>query len=181
MKHTYLYVKSEHYQKYIENVGSNRLDKWIKILPPPSKATLFGAIQEAFEGIETDYNIIQNGNNYLIKFKTNSGTEYRFDIWNEPNTTIYDLAFSLAKNEPNDINKYEELTDKKESIELLSRLVWILKDVKPKLNVSEFCIGATNLTSKDNIYKNLMKFAKSWQKKYTKKYTPSNWALYFKL
>ena len=78
-------------------------------------------------------------------------------------------------------NKYEELTDKKESIELLSRLVWILKDVKPKLNVSEFCIGATNLTSKDNIYKNLMKFAKSWQKKYTKKYPPSNWALYFEL
>ena len=112
-------------------------------------------------------------------FKTKSNTEYRFDLWNEPNTDIYDLSFSLSKNDVNDINKYEELTDKKETIELLSRLSWILKDLSLKLNISEFCIGATNLQSKDRIYEYLMKFAKTWHKKFTEKYPPFNWALYF--
>lgn len=179
MKHTYLYVKLEHYNKYIKENGNNRLDKWFKILPPSSKYKLFGLINEIFEGIETEYTINKNDDNYLIMFKTKSNTEYRFDLWNEPNTDIYDLSFSLSKNDVNDINKYEELTDKKETIELLSRLSWILKDLSLKLNISEFCIGATNLQSKDRIYEYLMKFAKTWHKKFTEKYPPFNWALYF--
>ena len=181
MNHTYVHVTLEHYDEFIKNNGNNRLDKWFKILPPPSKSNLFGCVEEAFEGIKTNYIISNKNNNYLINFKTLSDTEYRLDVINEPNTRIYHLAFFLAENDTNNMNKYEELTNKGESIELLSRLVWILKDISSKLNISEFCIGSTNIQGKNNIYQTLMKFSKSWQKRSTNIYPPLNWALYFKI
>ena len=182
MKFTYLYVTLESYNDYITKYGSNRLDKWIKILPPSSKSFVLNNysdyILEAFEGIETSYEFSEVDRGYLIIFKCKSGYEYRFDIFKEPNTKIYDLAFSDSSNDTTDDN-YESLTQRNESIELLSGLVWILKDIDSKLDVSEWCIGSTNLQSKDNMYEYLMKFAKKWDKRYTNKYPPLNWALYF--
>jgi hypothetical protein len=180
----YLYVTLESYNKYINEFGTNRLDKWIKILPPPSKSFILNNyndfILEAFEGIETEYELSEVESGYLIIFKCKSGYEYRFDIIKEPNTKIYDLAFSDSSNNMDDVS-YENLTDRNESKELLSRLVWILKDVDVKLDVDEWCIGATNLESKNNIYQYLMKFTSYWEKRTTSKYPPSNWALYFTL
>ena len=64
MNHTYVHVTLEHYDEFIKNNGNNRLDKWFKILPPPSKSNLFGCVEEAFEGIKTNY-IISNKNENL--------------------------------------------------------------------------------------------------------------------
>jgi len=183
MKHTYIYVKQEHYLLYQEKYGHTRLDKWNRILPPASLNNVFSVAynkiyEEIFEGIETQYTLTKNNNNYLILFRTNKSNKYRFDLLSEPNTKIYDLAFSDSSNDLDDVNKYEELTDRKESIEVLSRLSWILKDVTLKINVDEYCIGATGIQGKDNIYLYMMRFASNWEKRYTKKY-PLGWALYF--
>lgn len=184
MKFTYLHVTLESYNDYINKFGSNRLDKWFKILPPSSKFFVLNNyndyILEAFEGQETNYELSEVNSGYLIIFKCKSGYEYRFDIIREPDTKIYDLAFSDSSNDMSDVS-YDNLTDRNESKELLSRLVWILKDVNGKLDVSEWCIGATNLQSKNNIYEYLMKFTNSWEKRFTNKYPPLNWAIYFTL
>ena len=66
---TYLYVDFESYNKYVETYGTNRLDKYFKILPPPSKTSLLnydGFLLEAFEGIETNYEIEKVSGGYLI-------------------------------------------------------------------------------------------------------------------
>ena len=55
MKFTYLYVSLESYNDYVTKYGNNRLDKWIKVLPPSSKSFVLNNysdyILEAFEGI----------------------------------------------------------------------------------------------------------------------------------
>lgn len=172
-------VKYEDYKSYVEIHKSPYLDKKNKYrIWSKSKDFILNGFEEIneeiFNGTETDYNLTKNGDNYLIIFNTKSGNEYRFDIIKEPNTKIYHLAFSLSKSSEFD---YEKMTDMNESIEVFSRLVWILKDAN--LDVEEYCIGATG-TKKDKIYEYMMRFVKSWDKRENKHYK-LGWALYFKL
>ena len=185
-KHTYIYVRREDYLRYYEKYGHARLDRWNRIIPPETKGMMFaynsGRIyeEELFDGIETDYSFEEIGDNYKILFTTNSGNEYRFDLLNEPKTKIYDLAFSDSSNKIEDEKKYLALTHRNESKEVFAKLSWILKDITPKIDVDEYCIGATGIPEKDNIYLYMIRFVKGWEKRDTKKY-PLGWALYFTL
>jgi hypothetical protein len=133
--------------------------------------------EEIFEGRECDYDIIEkNDDRVLIKFKSKSLIEYRFDILREPNTRIWHLAFSLSSSDMSD--GYHDRTNKYESIDIISRMVWILNDLE--LNVDEYCIGITGDKSKDNIYTYMMRSAKEWDKRETNQY-PLGWAIYFKI
>ena len=173
-------VKFEHYIKYVNENNSYYLDRknkyriWTK-----SKEFVLNGFnpinEEIFNGTETKYNVNKNEHNYCLTFKTKSETEYRFDIRKEPNTNIYHLMFSL-----NGINidDYEKLTESDESIEVFSKLIWILKDLN--LEVNEYCIGATGNKKKDSIYEYMMRFVKSWEKRNTNQYK-LGWALYFKI
>jgi len=173
-------VKYEHYLLYLkENNNSDYLDRenkyriWTK-----SKSLIlnkFKINEEIFEGTPTEYNIVQSDNVFIITFKTKSNTEYRFDLLEEPNTKIYHLAFSLKDS---DEENYEKATDLNESIEVFSKLIWILKDIK--INVDEFCIGATGNPKKDKIYEYMMRFVKDWKKRKNNHY-PLGWAIYFKI
>ena len=186
-KHKHIPVKINDFLIYQEKYGHNRLDKWHRIQPYPNVKSSFlsnisGKIfeEEIFDGIETKYTIQKVGNNYLILFKTNKGNEYRFDLINEPNTKIYDLAFSISSNSLNNEEEYLKLTSEGESKEVFAKLVWILKDITPKIDVSEYCIGATGINTKDRIYQYMMKFVSGWERRDTNKYD-LGWALYFKL
>lgn len=131
--------------------------------------------EEIFQGIETEYKIVDD----VILFKTNSNTEYRFDLLKEPSTNIYHLAFSLSENDLSDQDEYEKQTDKKESLELLNRLIWILKDFSANKDI-EYCIGATGNLKKDRIYEYILKYVSSWEKRDSDQYE-LGWALYFKI
>ena len=184
-KHTYIQVKLEDFLLYQEKYGHDRLDKWYRI-STPSKQKLIHKIfngwdsiyeEEIFNGIETIYQISNIDDSYLLKFNSNSGEEYRFDLLKEPNTNIYHLGFSLSEVASSD---YSNLTNKNESIDVFNRLIWILKDITPKLNIDEYCIGATNNPKKDRIYEYMMKFVSGWEKRPTDQYD-LGWALYFKI
>ena len=56
----------------------------------------------------------------------------------------------------------------------------ILKDINNKLNVDEYCIGATDNESKNHIYEYMMRFISGWEKRETDQYD-LGWAIYFKL
>ena len=76
--------------------------------------------------------------------------------------------------------EYERLTDRNESIEVFSRLSFILKNFSKKLANVEFCVGATNNNSKNRLYEYFMIYTKSWEKRNTEHYD-FGWALYFKI
>ena len=97
--------------------------------------------EEIFNGIETIYHVSKVDDGFLIKFNSISNEEYRFDLLKEPNTNIYHLGFSLSSS---NLLDYSNLTNRNESIDIFNRLIWILKDITPKLNIDEYCIGATN-------------------------------------
>lgn len=173
-------VKYEDYLKYIIENQSEYLDKKNKYrIWSPSKSSIINEFkpvnEEIFNGTKTEYKLVEVESGYLITFFTNSQMEYRFDLFKEPNTNIYHLGFSISNVQQSD---YEKVTDVNESIELFSRLTWILKDLK--IRVDEFCIGATGNPKKDRIYEYMMRFVDSWQKRKSDHY-PLGWALYFKL
>ena len=60
------------------------------------------------------------------------------------------------------------MTSLSESIEIFSRLSYILKNLG--LDVDEYCIGATGNLKKDRIYKYFMKYVKSFEKRYNEYY-----------
>lgn len=136
MKHNYIQVKFEDYLSYQKKYGHNKLDKWNRIWFPSKDKIIservFNKIyeEEIFKGLETKYELKTTKTGYLILFKTDFGNEYRFDLFNEPNTNIYDLGFSLSGSSE---KEYELLTDKKESLEVFNRLIWILKDITKKI------------------------------------------------
>jgi hypothetical protein len=161
---TYYIDKKNNY--YIYSNGKQKLLEKHNILPK---------INEMLDGTKTDYDIFENNDDLKILFKTKSNNEYRFDLMKEINSNIYHLGFSDTKN----IN-YHDLTKHNESIEVFSRLAYILKDINKKLNVDEYCIGATGDIKKDVIYKYFMKYVKSFEKRKTDEYN-LGWALYFKI
>lgn len=180
MKHTYTKVRLEDYNKFYEKYNHARLDRWHRIVPNISSLPKFLHInEEILEGRETKYELVENDSDYVIKFNSKSNNEYRFDLIREPNTKIYHLGFSeSSKNLINDT--YENLTQREESIDVFSRLVWILKDINPKIDVDEYCIGSSNNEKKNSIYQYLMKFVSGWEKRNTNLYS-LGWAIYFKI
>ena len=163
----YLYSKSEHYIKFLESNSTNRIYKNLKIWTTGSKNDLLG-INEIFESpLATEYTSSNHPNNGLkLIFKTNSETEYRLDLLfiEEFNEVINHISFTLNKstfdiipdnNHDYDImnSEYDKPTGKKEMIEILNRIHFILRDLvsKNKINNS-FCIGSTEIIEKNNIY-----------------------------
>ena len=173
-------VKFEDYISYVEKYDTTYLDKknkyriWCK-----TKDFILNGFnsvnEEIFNGTRTEYNSEKKEEDYLVTFKTKSGQEYRLDLMREPNTEIYHIALTLNNR---NIDNYEKLTDLDESIEVFSRLSWILRDLK--LDVDEYCIGATGDKKKDSIYEYMMRFVKSWEKRNCNNYK-LGWALYFKI
>mgnify|MGYP001377380110 CR=1 FL=1 len=183
-KHLHIRVKIKDYERYFEKYGHARLDRWNRIIPDvntlPKFIRKFNE-EEIFDGIETPYELIENNNGYLILFKSNSNTEYRFDLLKEPDTDIYHLGFSTSDKKVTDNDDvYSSLTYKGESKEVFAKLVWILKDLVPKLNIHQFCIGATNDEQKNKIYQYMMRLVSGWERKESNQYD-LGWALYFTL
>jgi len=178
-------VRMEDFQKYQEKYGNSKLDRWNRIVPVCNKLPKFlyeglDINEELFNGTETEYDLSKNGNYFLITFITKKGNKYRFDLMKEPNVNTYHLGFSEAGKDMVYDDTYHDLTDNKESFEVFSKLCWILKNVSIKLNIHEFCIGATGIREKDRIYQYMMKFVNGWEKRNTTQYN-LGWALYFSI
>ena len=181
-------VKIEDYKKYTSKYNTDKLsDNYIiytnSSFPKfvreninqffPDWSSSFN--EEIFNGTPTKYEIIKKDlNSVLIKFSTKSNVDYRLDLLKESNTNIWHIAFSLFNSTS---NNYHNQTDKNESIEVFSKLVWILRDIS--LDVDEYCIGATG-SKKDNIYQYMMRFISGWEKRDTDQY-PLGWAIYFRI
>jgi hypothetical protein len=170
-------VKIEDYKRYTDLHGNNKLDSTIEIYSNSQFPKFLNISEEVFEGRETKYEIVKEADDHiLIRFKSTSNIEYRIDLFKEPNTNIWHIAFSLFDIDISNSN-YHERTDKKESIDIISRIVWILKDIKRDV---EYCIGATPDPIKNKIYEYLMRFITNWERRETNQYT-LGWAIYFKL
>ena len=174
-------VKFDDFILYQEKYNTYYLDKKhsYRIWSPAKSFVLngFKPVNEMFDGIKTEYIITNINDDFQIFFISDSGNEYKFDLKKEPKTNIYHLSFSLK--DRND-EEYEKLTNLNESNEVFGRLSYILKDLNDKLDVDEYCIGATGDLKKDKIYQYMMKFVTNWEKRNTKIYD-LGWALYFKL
>lgn len=174
-------VKFNDFILYQEKYNTYYLDKKrnYSIWSPAKSFVLngFKPVNEMFDGIKTKYIITNTNDDFQIVFISNSNNEYKFDLKKEPNTNIYHLSFSLKDR---DDKEYEDLTNLNESKEVFAKLSYILQDLNKKLNVDEYCIGATGNIKKDRIYEYMMKFVSNWEKRETKIYE-LGWALYFKL
>jgi len=188
----YLYTKHQHYRLFIDKYKTDRLKKNLKIYTSSKDKLLIehGIIKEIFNNpIQTTYNIFKAGNDFKITFSTNSDTSYRIDIMpiNEKNKgTVNHISFSLSDL---DLNKddYEKLTNKNEMIEILNRIHYILVDtVKSRIIKNYFCIGASEIDSKNEIYKYFLQIVvgKNGFDKldvYNNINDSLNWGLYFKI
>lgn len=176
-------VKVEDYKDYLEKFGTNKIDSKNEIytfgsFPPKFYRERNKINEEIFEGTPCNYKIIERlGDKILIKFESKSDNEYRIDLLKEPNVDIWHIGFSEIGNQLGDIEKYERLTDNRESIDVFSRLVWILKDLNMDV---EYCIGSTGDDKKDRIYEYMMRFVSKWEKRDTDDYN-LGWAIYFKI
>jgi hypothetical protein len=176
-----IYVKYEDFINYQKEHHTFYLDKKNRYrLFSSSKQTLlndFNQVNEMFDGIYTDYEFSSESTNenICVVFYTNSDTKYRFDLSKEKNTDIYHLSFTLDNRNK---NNYDDLSELNESKEVFGKLSYILKDLTPKFNIIEYCIGATGNAEKDNIYQYMMQYVKKWDKRSTIVY-PLGWALYF--
>jgi len=176
-------VRVEDYKRFIEKNGSNKLDDRNEIytfgsFPPKFYRDQNGINEEILEGIPCSYIILESGDDkILIGFESKSSSEYRMDLLKEPGTNIWHIGFSEIDNQIYDIEKYQSLTEKGEAIDVISRLVFILRDIN--MNV-EYCIGATGDDKKDRIYEYIMRFVSNWEKRDTDEY-PLGWAIYFKI
>ena len=176
-------VRIDDYKKYLNKYGTDKIDNSIRIYSSPSFPPKFirekiGINEEIFEGIPNEYKVeISNTEQVLVKFISKSNSEYRLDLLKEPNNDIWHIGFSEYKNEIDNINDYERQTLKNESIDVVSKIIWILKDLN--MNV-EYCIGFTTDSRKNNLYEYIMRFVSNWEKKVTNQYD-LGWAFYFKI
>ena len=176
-------VKVEDYKDYLEKFGTNKIDSKNEIytfgsFPPKFYRERNKINEEIFEGTPCNYKIVERlVDKILIKFESKSDNDYRIDLLKEPNVDIWHIGFSEIDNQLGDIEKYERLTDNRESIDVFSRLVWILKDLNMDV---EYCIGSTGDDKKDRIYEYMMRFVSKWEKKDTDDYN-LGWAIYFKI
>jgi len=177
-------VKLEHFIEYQNKYNTTYLDKkngyriWSRTKNNILEKIGIKPINEVLDGTETTYDIFKDEyGNFKLLFDTKSENRYRFDLQHEKNTNIYHLMFS---DENFKSGEYERLTDRNESIEVFSRLSFILKNFSKKLANVEFCVGATNNNSKNRLYEYFMIYTKSWEKRNTEHYD-FGWALYFKI
>lgn len=176
-------VKLEDYKNYIDKYNSSKLDSQNEIytvgsFPPKFYRDQNNINEEIFNGVECNYNILERSDDKIfINFSSKNNNNYRLDILKEPNIDIFHIGFSEIDKSLDDIEEYQTITKKNESIDVLSRLVWILKDLN--MNV-EYCIGASNNDKKDRIYEYMMRFVSNWEKRNTDQY-PLGWAIYFKI
>lgn len=203
----YIYTKTEHYKMFCEKNKTNRLSKSVKILPESDKMNLFKITsgykvnEEIFnESIETKYDIEELKENFFkIIFKTNSDIEYRLDIHvidevngivNHIEFTENDSKFDTIPNSSIDFDEYEKNYNKPtkhhEMIELMNRIHFILKDIIDKnyINNNLFCIGGTEIESKNNIYEYSLKVIvgnNGFDKLKTSVYPKTGWGLYFSI
>ena len=158
----YLITEYEHYNKFVEKYGTDRLQKGLKLYTN-SKSGLLFKTNEIFEKeLYTNYIIEKLIPNLLISFNTTSGYKYRLDIFrvNEELKSkgyINHIAFSDYNKEPTD-EDYEDLLNRNEVLEIISRIHFIIKDlIKDDVINNYFCIGGTKLLAKNNIYKYVLK------------------------
>lgn len=203
----YIYTKTEHYKMFCEKNKTNRLSKSVKILPESDKMNLFKITsgykfnEEVFnESIETKYDIEELKENFFkIMFKTNSDIEYRLDIHviDEVNGIVNHIAFTennskfdTITNSSIDFDEYEKNYNKPtkhhEMIELMNRIHFILRDIIDKnyINNNLFCIGGTEIESKNNIYEYSLKVIvgnNGFDKLKTSVYPKTGWGLYFSI
>jgi hypothetical protein len=76
-----------------------------------------------------------------------------------------------------DPKNYEKETEDNNSVDVLSRIVWILKDLSRSY---DYCIGITGNDKKDNTYMYMMQFVSNWEKKKTDFY-PTKWGIFFNI
>jgi len=186
----YLFTKNDHYIKYVEEHGSDRLCKNLKLYITSKDILLkkvSNNINEIFDkNIKTDYDIVYNNNNILISFLSNSEFKYRLDIFKikEINGVVNHISFSKYDGNINDEENYEELLNKNEMIEVINRIHYILKDLVKNNNITNyFCIGGCDLLSKNRIYEYALKTivgVDGFKKLYTDLYD-SKFGLYFKI
>lgn len=204
----YLYTKTEHYKKFLkENFNSNRISKSLKVLPEGDKINLFKIshdvlTEEIFQKpVETEYEIFNINNRFLkVLFKTKSKTEYRLDIHliEEPFLGVVSHISFTENNKKYDIipkNQegfsqfeldYDKQLGKYEMIEVVSRINFILRSLlnSKKIAHNIFCIGGTELESKNNIYEYALKIIvgdSGFSKKKTDVYPKTGWGLYFSI
>jgi hypothetical protein len=180
---TRIQVRLEDYIKYTQTHLTDKLDEGLYIysqgsFPPKFIRENLNINEELFEGIPTNYQIIEENSEYfLIKFSSKSNNYYRMDLYKERENDIWHIGFSEWKMSVNEPDKYESLTNKGESIDVISRMIWILKN----LNLDgELCIGATGDSRKDRIYQYIMKYVSGWEKRKTDEYQ-LGWGLYFRV
>lgn len=92
-------VNIKSYKKYVELHNTNKLDDKTIIYTNGGFPKFMNISEEIFEGRECNYEIVtKDSEKLLIQFKSKSLTDYRFDIFKEPDTNIWHLAFSLWSN-----------------------------------------------------------------------------------
>lgn len=171
-------VKISDYLRYTNSHNTNKLDDNFELYGIGSFPPKFLKIEEEiFNGTKTDYHVLKKTNDYiLLEFISKRKFKYRIDLLREPDTKIWHIGFSMFDNPLDDIN-YEILTDNKESIDVLSRIIWIIRDIKMDV---EYCIGMTGDIKKDRIYEYMMRLVSNWDKRATDNY-PTGWGIFFRL
>ena len=97
--------------------------------------------------------------NYQAHFSSNSGENYIIDfiyikdnIGPYANKDCYNVSFTLLNNHSNDSDKYEQLTNKNELHDVLSRVLFIINEICDNYNISTLIVGLTKNEIKNRIY-----------------------------
>lgn len=182
----YIKTKYKHYEIYIKENNTERLERGLKIYTN----TKSGLINEIFNDfIKTDYKIEEiSGENILISFYSKSKNKYRIDLMNiyesdkSPNLVTH-ISFSDYNRDIKDLD-YEELLNRNEMLDVLGRIHYIMIDLVNKGHINNyFCIGGTELSSKNKIYKYALQVIvgdDGFKKLKTKLYD-SGYGLYFSI
>lgn len=199
----YLYTQYKHYTKYINENGTDRVYKGLKIQSTSSKFSSlsnFKFNEEIFEKpVECEYktNYI-NKNQIKITFKSKNDIEYRLDIFKivengvlynhisyTKNDDIFDKSPENQQEQDEMDMKYEEPTNNYEVYDLLGRIRFILNSmVNDKIIENSFCVGGTLFLKKNNMYKYFLKIIvgeDGFEKRDTDVYPKVGWGLYFKI
>jgi hypothetical protein len=137
-------------------------------------------INESFDSvINTDYNIINEGNITIYKFKTSSDNYYDLEFINSVEKTTNKLSNGLTLGDylvghniittdiafvPSEINiedrdnheLYTKETNRGEQIELMGRISYLVKEyIRNNPNENVFVIGKNTKQTKLNIYVNM--------------------------
>lgn len=172
----YLITRKEHFK-------NERLSKTLKTTTIGNYDKIFGinTINEILDSnLITQYKFV---NDDEISFFTNSGKKYRLDIIQklENNNIVNHISFSNYYAKQKD---YDKLTGNDEMLELLNRIKFIINDLVKNNKISNyFCIGCTELETKNNIYEYslyILLGKKGYEKKQTNLYD-CEWGLYFKI